>query len=273
MLKTLFNQFSHRLVYNLMCTVTYYPFSADHFLFATNRDEAPKRAAQELIRKKITNGKTLLYPRDTGANGTWVAISDADQLVCILNGGRVKHRHEPPYRLSRGIMALDFFDHQDITAFTSNYDFSGIEPFTMVIYDNKRLVTLYWDEVTLEVQELDPMVRQLWSSCTLYLPALQSKRKRWFFDWAMLTNNPTRADLLAFHWTGGSGDPENDLVMNRHNVVRTTSITSLEKTPKVFDLHLFQVMNKTAEQYSLRIAGGNKLTSTPPTGLPNPSGS
>jgi hypothetical protein len=242
-----------------MCTVSYYPFASDHFLFASNRDESPKRAAQEVVRKKITNGKTLLYPRDAGANGTWVAVSDANQLVCILNGGRVKHRHEPPYRLSRGIMALDFFDHQDITAFTADYDFTGIEPFTMVIYDNQRLVTLYWDELTLEVQELDATVRQLWSSSTLYPPALQSKRKRWFYDWAMLNNNPSRADLFTFHRTGGNGDPENDLVMNRRDLVRTTSITNLEKSPEGFDLHLFHVMSGEAEQHSLRIAGGNKL--------------
>jgi len=242
-----------------MCTVTYYPLAPNHFLFASNRDEAPKRAAQEVVRKRITNGKTLLYPRDTGASGTWIAVSDADQLVCILNGGRVKHRHEPPYRLSRGIMALDFFSFWSVDAFTANYDFSGIEPFTMVIYDNDRLVTLYWDEVSLEVQELDPTVRQLWSSCTLYPPVLQSKRKRWFFDWAMLTNNPTREDLLTFHRTGGNGDPENDLVMNRGNVVRTTSITSVEKSPKAIHLHLFQVMDEKTDQYSLGIAQRNEL--------------
>ncbi len=242
-----------------MCTVTYYPIAPDHFLFATNRDESPKRAAQEVVRKKISNGKTLLFPRDTGANGTWIALSDANQLVCILNGGRIKHRHEPPYRLSRGIMALDFFDFWSLDAFTTNYDFSGIEPFTMVIYDEGRLVALYWDEATLEVQELDPTVRQLWSSSTLYSPALQSKRKRWFFDWAMFTNSPTREDLLTFHQTGGNGDPENDLVMNRGNVVRTTSITSLEKSPKTFHLHLFQLINKKSDQNSLRIAKRHKL--------------
>jgi len=242
-----------------MCTVTYYPLAADHFLFATNRDDAPCRAAQKVIRKRISNGKTLVYPRDTGANGTWIAVSDTNQLVCILNGGRIKHRHEPPYRLSRGIMALDFFNFWTVDAFVANYDFSGIEPFTMVVYDKGRLVAIYWDEATLEVQELDPTVRQLWSSSTLYPPAQQSKRRRWFFDWAMLTNSPTRKDLLAFHQTGGNGDPENDLVMNRGNVVRTTSITSIEKSPKAFQLHFSKVMSEETDQHSLSITKCNKL--------------
>lgn len=236
-----------------MCTVTYLPKGTDHFLFASNRDESPKRAAQEVVSSTRSSGKTVLYPRDTGANGTWIAVSNANQLVCILNGGIVKHKHEPPYRLSRGIMALDFFDFQDVADFTATFDFTGIEPFTMVIYDNGQLFTLYWNELELDTRKLDPTVRHLWSSCTLYPPALQSRRRRWFLDWAMKTSEPSREDLSAFHRTGGTGDPENDLVMNRHNIVRTTSITSLEKTPEAFELYLLQLAGNQEETHGLKI--------------------
>lgn len=236
-----------------MCTVTYLPKGQDHFLFASNRDESPKRAAQEVVRSTTSKGKTVLYPRDTGASGTWIAVSDANQLVCILNGGLVKHRHTPPYRLSRGIMALAFFDFQDVRDFAANFDFTGIEPFTMVIYDQGRLYTFYWNEREQDIRELDPSARHLWASCTLYPPELQQRRREWFTDWTETTPNPTRKDLTTFHHTGGTGDPENDLVMNRGGIVRTTSITSLEKKPDAFELHLLQLAGDRAEEHKLKI--------------------
>lgn len=235
-----------------MCTVTYFPKGKDHFLFASNRDEAPKRAAQEVV-ATLRNGKQLLYPRDTGANGTWIAVSDSNQLVCILNGGVVKHKHQPPYRLSRGIMALAFFDFQDVDDFTGNFDFNGIEPFTMVIYDKGKLFTLYWDEQVLDVRALDPTARHLWSSSTLYPPAWQQRRQQWFEVWARDVQAPVREDLQSFHQTGGSGDPEYDLVMNRQNIVRTTSITSLEKSSQAFKLHLLQLTDNQEESHTLSI--------------------
>ncbi|MEM9052628.1 MAG: hypothetical protein AAGC47_11290, partial [Bacteroidota bacterium] len=33
--------------------------------------------------------------------------------------------------------------------------------------------------------------------------------------------------LLDFHLNGGDGDPENDMVMNRNNMVRTVSVSQI----------------------------------------------
>ena len=127
-----------------MCTVTYIPQGKNEFILTQNRDESPNRPADILV-KANRNGKEILFPQDAGAGGTWIAISDSNQLIAVLNGAFSKHSHEPPYRKSRGIMALEFFDFSDAEHFFRAFDFEGIEPFTMVIYDDGKLFDFRWD--------------------------------------------------------------------------------------------------------------------------------
>lgn len=233
-----------------MCTVSYVPLQKDRFLFASNRDEAPKRAAADVVQTQ-RNGKILLFPMDTGANGTWIALSNTGQLVCILNGAFTIHQRHPPYRLSRGIMALEFFDYVDVKDFRAQFEFKGMEPFTMVIYDQGRLYDLRWDEELVHLQELDSAQPHQWASCTLYPEQWQAKRQAWFATWQEKNPSPTIEALRSFHQEGGEGDLENDLVMNRGNFVRTTSITSIVKSNEVFSLNLLQLTTERASEHSL----------------------
>lgn len=233
-----------------MCTVSYVPLQKDQFLFASNRDEAPKRAAAEVVQTE-RNGKTLLFPQDTGANGSWIAISNTGQLVCILNGAFAIHQRHPPYRLSRGIMALEFFGYGDVDDFHAHFKFVGMEPFTMVIYDQEKLFDLRWDEEKVHLKELDATQAHLWASCTLYPEQWQAKRQAWFTAWQTETPSPTIESLTAFHQQGGEGDPENDLVMNRGGRVRTTSITSIVKKQAAFSLNLLQLPAGQMSEHSL----------------------
>ena len=148
-----------------MCTVTYLPGAKNNFIFTSNRDEAPKRNATELITKS-EKGKRVLYPKDPLANGTWIAISDSNQLVCILNGAFKKHKHQPPYRLSRGIMALEFFRYQNFNDFHQNFNFEGMEPFTMIVIDKEKLYEFRWDENEKHLLQKDEKRPHIWASCT-----------------------------------------------------------------------------------------------------------
>ena len=152
-----------------MCTVTYISKDKGGFIFTSNRDEAPKRSATGLVLKK-QNGKQILYPKDPQANGTWIAVSGMGQLVCILNGAFVKHKHRPPYRLSRGIMALDFFNYDSLIHFYHAFDFKGIEPFTMIVFDDGKLYEVRWDETEKYIKQKDDSKNHIWASCTLYPP-------------------------------------------------------------------------------------------------------
>ena len=105
-----------------MCTVTYIPQPGGHFVLTSNRDENAARSPQSLDSEVIGAAK-LLFPRDTGAGGTWIAASDSNRVVCLLNGAFVKHQHQPPYKRSRGTMVLDFFRFATAESFFENYDF------------------------------------------------------------------------------------------------------------------------------------------------------
>lgn len=224
-----------------MCTVTYIPKGKDQFILTSNRDEAPGRSASGLVQENQA-GKELLFPRDPIARGTWIATSNADQLICVLNGAFQKHHHRPPYRLSRGIMALQFFSFPDALAFFRDFDFVGMEPFTMVVYDRGKLYDLRWDEKEVHVEELSVEEKHIWSSCTLYSEVWQAKRRQWFADWQKEEIDPDREAILGFHKHGGEGNPEYDVVMNRFNIVRTTSITSVQKGLSEIDVRYEDIL-------------------------------
>ncbi|MFM7153572.1 MAG: NRDE family protein, partial [Bacteroidota bacterium] len=74
----------------------------------------------------------IVYPRDSKAGGTWFAVSESGKTVCLLNGAFVRHHHNPPYKRSRGLMVLDFFNYDDPDRFFSEYNLEGMEPFTLI---------------------------------------------------------------------------------------------------------------------------------------------
>jgi len=209
-----------------MCTVTYIPIHGNEFIFTSNRDEAPKRSASGIVELE-QNGKTLLFPQDAEAKGTWIAISNTNQLVCILNGAFVKHPRQASYRMSRGIMALEFFNYKNALFFFEKFNFEGLEAFTMIIFDNKKLYEFRWDESQKHIKKLDTTEKHIWSSCTLYTPEWQIKRKDWFSIWQKENPNFTHNDILNFHKNGGEGHPNFDMVMQWEDIVRTTSVTSI----------------------------------------------
>ncbi len=235
-----------------MCTVTFLPTGPDEFLFTSNRDEAPSRSAAA-IQQQASGHKQLIFPQDSLAKGTWIAVSDHNQLVCILNGAYKPHRHRPPYRLSRGIMALEFFQYEEARQFSEGFEFEGIEPFTMVIYDQGRLFDLRWDEEQVHFNELNTAAPHIWSSSTLYYPDWQVKRQEWFQTWLDKQSTYTSKQTLDFHRHGGIGDPQNDLVMNRFDMVCTTSITHVVKEATQATLKYHGLMSKqdTIRQISL----------------------
>lgn len=226
-----------------MCTVTFLPTGPDAYLFTSNRDEAPSRSAAAIQEQSVAQ-KQLIYPQDSLAKGTWIAISDHNQLVCILNGAFQPHQHRPPYRLSRGIMALEFFQYEQAEQFSEQFEFEGMEPFTMIIYDQGRLFDLRWDEEQVHFAELSISTPHIWSSAPLYYPDWQIKRQQWFKSWLDQQATYTSECILDFHKNGGEGDPQNDLIMNRFNMVCTTSITHIIKDQNEASLQYHGLLSK-----------------------------
>lgn len=211
-----------------MCTVTYVPTFSGGFILTHNRDEAPSRSPDHISKVKTSGGDLLVFPRDTKAGGAWIAAARSGTTACLLNGAFVKHAHQPPYRRSRGLLLLDFFDWKNPDDFFRDYDLEGIEPFTMLVFRPGQVTELRWDGAARHLKILPPDATHFWCSATLYPPEMQLRREQVFRnDFLSKNTAPTQQSLLHLHRTGSVGDPENDFVMNRGGRVCTVSITQV----------------------------------------------
>lgn len=249
-----FIPFSNTLKRFKMCTVTYLPLEGSNYLLTSNRDEAPSRSPQDITRQELA-GQELAFPRDEAAGGTWIAISGANRLACILNGAFEKHERRPPYRRSRGLMALDFFEFPSAEAFLEQYLFEGMEPFTMIILERGRLLELRWDERQRHIQWLDARQPCIWSSAPLYPPEIRRRREKWFAEWLRDRKSFKGNDILDFHRYAGEGDPWNDVVMNRGNIVRTVSITHIAKSGRSMAMRYYDLLNGQMKQTKIELRG------------------
>lgn len=211
-----------------MCTVSYIP-QPDGFILTSNRDESPDRSPKDLTHI-IGSQYQLVYPQDTLAGGTWIAGDNRKRGLTLLNGAFVKHKHRPPYRHSRGIIPIEFFNHDHVEAFCSSFNFEGLEPFTLVIAEDGSLYEIRWDAVNLFQKKLDSSQYYIWSSCTLYDEETQAQRALWFNEWKMNRQDFSLQEIKQFHQFGGEQNLENGFVMNRNNLVRTVSITQIQVT-------------------------------------------
>lgn len=223
-----------------MCTVTFLP-NASGFILTHNRDEAPSRSPQYISREKA-GAEMLLFPRDTKAGGTWIVTARSGKTACVLNGAFVKHHHNPPYRRSRGLMLLDFFEYGPANDFFRHYDLDGIEPFTFLLFEKEAVTELRWDGTQRHLKSLPPDQPHFWCSTTLYPPEMQTKREQVFREWLERSVHRLPSTVRRLHLTGSVGDPENDFVMNRSGRVRTVSITQVVVQKEIYRMRYFDLL-------------------------------
>jgi hypothetical protein len=210
-----------------MCTVTYIPLQ-DKIFITHNRDEKMARGKAIHPKEYRVNGYRLLFPRDSHAGGTWIALNENGTAAVLLNGGFEKHIHQPPYRKSRGLCFLDIICSDDLYFSFNRVDLANIEPFTIILWNHGDLYECRWDGNHKHTLKLDPNQSYSWSSVTLYDNAVRAKRSDWFNNWRSLNPAPALEAIMHFHLFGGEGDAHNDLCMNRNGVMLTVSITAME---------------------------------------------
>ena len=209
-----------------MCTATYLPLNSGGYMLTHSRDEKAIRPASLPPRLLRIGRHKVTMPEDPQSWGTWIAAS-ALTSVCLLNGAFTAHQPQPPYKHSRGLVILQFYQFSSATSFFQDYDFHGLEPFTLLVASVGRLTVIRWNGTRGFIREKDPTQPHIWSSATLYTPEVIQKRENWFQDWCDENPNPTVDAIREFHQTAGKDDPENSLRMNRHNTILTTSLTSI----------------------------------------------
>ncbi|MDO6758626.1 NRDE family protein [Tamlana sp. 2_MG-2023] len=226
-----------------MCTVTIIPTDNQNFVLTSNRDEASDRVA---LAPKVydVNGVKLMYPKDELSGGTWIGVSEKKRLICVLNGGYVLHERKASYRKSRGIVAKDLMLADTISSEINNYDFSDIEPFTIIIADwnfSLKFYELVWDGEQAHLSEL-PLEPKIWSSSTLYTEAMKKERQDWFKIFQTV-NHLNATNILKFHKTTGKENTNYGVIMDR-GFVKTTSITQVEKQEDTVTMRFESVENQ-----------------------------
>jgi len=214
-----------------MCTVTFLPLK-EGFILTSNRDEVKSRQAN-FPKTYTSKSGVVSFPQDPKAGGTWIAGCKT-KMICLLNGAIQKHKHNPPYKHSRGKVVLDAFDAKSFSDFREHYDFSNLEPHTLVMIDYENdieIVELKWDGNQKHITKKNQNETHIWSSVTLYPDEIIKQREHWFTQW-ISKNSFTVASIKNFHKTGGNGDEKNDLVMQRNEELKTISVTSFEHQQK-----------------------------------------
>lgn len=231
-----------------MCTVTFMPTKNNGFILTSNRDENAKRSPQNITRI-LKVQQELVFPRDIEAGGSWIAASSDNKLVCLLNGAFERQERNPPYRISRGIMVLDFFQFLNANEFFTDYSFEKIEPFTMIICDNGQLWDFRWDGIQKHVKELDTTKHHIWSSATLYDEPIRLKREKWLDEWLKDRTDFSKEAILELHKRGGEGNPSIDFMMNRWNhLVETVSITQVIGDYDTMQMIYHDLINKDVKE-------------------------
>lgn len=211
-----------------MCTLTFVT-TAKGFILTSSRDEHKARPTLAPAAYTFQN-QTLTFPKDDLAGGTWIAANKDHKIACLLNGAFVKHKHQPPYRKSRGLILLESFTYPTADVFINDVDLHNIEPFTLVLIDQQNKLEineLRWDGAQRHHQKYDATQNHIWSSASLYTPQLQQQRRDWFANWLTAHQQQQDKDILQFHTQKHGSDTENDVVMARNNGLQTVSVTQI----------------------------------------------
>lgn len=207
-----------------MCTVSFV-YANDSFLLTSNRDEKITRPSAIEPKVYQTDTKKIIYPKDAKAGGTWFVVDEFGNAIILLNGGKSKHIPKEKYRLSRGIIVLDLIASNSIVSTWKTIDLADIEPFTLVVLDNKQLFQLQWSGEEKSTKELEINQTYIWSSSTLYAPEIQQQRADWFAQYMNENNEISAEKMKFFHKNTEPEDAKNGLIINRDNLLKTLSVT------------------------------------------------
>ncbi|MBP9213522.1 MAG: NRDE family protein [Chitinophagaceae bacterium] len=209
-----------------MCTVSFIPCSQG-VIITSNRDEKNLRQIALAPQQFSLEHKQLYYPVDVNSDGTWFIVSSNGTVGVLLNGAFTPHIVKEKYSMSRGKILPLIFEQENVVTALQNLNLVGIENFTILIYQHKKLLEFKWNGEQLFIQELNNNIPHIYSSVTLYNSAMIEQRELWFKQWLLQNAQPNQANTIQFHSTAGDGNKEFGLQMNRNNLMLTVSVTSI----------------------------------------------
>ncbi len=235
-----------------MCTVTFVP-TQNGYILTSSRDEQKARSTIFPKKYSIAN-KTLIFPKDELAGGTWIATDEKHRTACLLNGAFENHHKKESYRKSRGLILLESFSYSSINEFTTQIDLENIEPFTLLLIDQTHqleFIEMRWDGEKKHIKNLNTALPQIWSSATLYNADIRKKREEWFEKLIASAKNLSKETIQNFHLTKKGSDIKNDIVMEREGGLQTLSVTQIIVNQNTKQFTYFDLVSN--QHYSLMV--------------------
>ena len=234
-----------------MCTVSFVATN-DRIIITSNRDEAVLRPALP-PETYLINNKKITFPKDPKAGGTWYAVNVNGTVLVLLNGADEKHKHQPPYSRSRGLIVLEIISSASPILHWDAIDLDGVEPFTLVLYDDSKLYQLRWNEIEKRRVDLDASQPHIWSSTTLYPKEIREKRAEWFFRFMETKQAATETEMFNFHRYTENSNVENGLIINRNDALKTLTITQSVIEDKTLKMTHYDLIQETETSNSFPI--------------------
>jgi len=225
-----------------MCTVSFISLN-NKFVITSNRDENILRPVAFAPQEEIINGCKIIYPKDPKAGGTWFAINQSGAVAVLLNGAFEKHIPLNNYSKSRGLILLEVISKITPLLYFEKLDLETIEPFTLILFEEKKLYELRWDGNKKYKTELNNSKNYIWSSATLYNTEAVKERERLFAEFLSDGNQINEKTIIDFH-SNNHNDSENGFIINRANTMKTFSITQALVEEEAVSLNHIDLLNQ-----------------------------
>ncbi len=226
-----------------MCTVSFIPVEKS-FVFTSNRDEHSTRPSAFVPKEEVINNKKIVFPKDPQAGGTWFAVSESGVIAVLLNGAFEKHIPKGNYAKSRGLVVLDIVSNDNPHGYLDKINLLNIEPFTILVFNEHKLVELRWDGEKKFIERKDHSKSYIWSSATLYQKEVIKNREMLFLDF-LDKEELTTTSIIDFH-SNNHQDLENGFIIDRETGLKTFSVTqAVWENEKITLKHIDLLEKKT----------------------------
>jgi len=213
---------------------------------STIQFEHVSRPSAFVPKEEVINNQKIIFPQDPKAGGTWFAISERGVVAVLLNGAFKKHISKGNYAKSRGLIVLDIISNQNPHNYLNTIGLFNIEPFTILVFQERKLVELRWNGEEKFIRNLDNTKSHIWSSATLYDQDAIAKRGNLFSNFINKNEAAINtASIIDFH-SNNNEDSENGFVINRETGLKTFSVTqAVLKKEKITLKHIDLLKEET----------------------------
>lgn len=218
-----------------MCTVSVVP-ATGQYIFTFNRDEKPERHTPHFIKQKQLAHKEIYFAQDSKAGGSWFVADNLGNILMLFNGAFTKHHKKEHYSNSRGIILLQMAAAVNMQLYFKTSLLTGVEPFSIILFEHKNLYRLTWDGVMKHTTKLLNHTPYIFSSATLYNEDVQQQRRQWLSACLKDVEVIHSKTVFNFHAGYNLADKENGLIIERPQSCHTLSISQAVVSSVVVEL-------------------------------------